>query len=219
MPAAYPVLLNVGARRCVIIGGGGVAVRKAKGLLSAGARHVAMVAPAFCSDVPEPVKKVHECYRPQHIDEAGIVFAATNVRAVNDAVVRDAGSRGIWVSRADGEEELAGDFVSAAQFQKGAVTVAISAASAALSVMIRDRLAARWEAGWSDMSQAMAQLRPEIKRRFNEPTRRAIFRDLATEQAIALLARGGIDGLRDWINRQYGAPGDAPPGAEREPGA
>ena len=55
---------------------------------------------------------------------AGLVFAATNVPAVNDAVVRDANARGVLVNRADASDELPGDFSTPAVHRDGAVHLA-----------------------------------------------------------------------------------------------
>lgn len=200
----YPVFLDLTDRLCVIIGGGAVAVRKARGLLDAGAQRVDMIAPVFSPEVPDSVRKMTDSYRPEYLDHAGIVFAATNLSEVNDAVVRDAKQRNILVCRADGDEESPGDFVTPARFSNGPITVAVAAGSAALSVMIRGQLAAQWEPAWTALAEAMINLRPEIKKRWDEPTRRQIFRDLATAQAVEILGSSGKDGLQNWIIQRYG---------------
>jgi siroheme synthase-like protein len=200
---SYPILLDVGDRLCVIIGGGAVAGRKARGLIAAGAYRVRMIAPAFATEVPQGVQQLHERYRPEHLEDAGIVFAATDVPDVNGTVVRDCRARGILVSRADSDDEFPGDFVSAAQFAKGPVMVAVSAGSAALSVTIRDELAAQWDDRWTVLAEAMVKLRPEIKRQWDESTRKKIFHDLATAEALRIVSSGGIEGLKQWIAARY----------------
>src|SRR5690242_5848317 len=103
-------MLDVTDRLVVIVGGGPVAARKAAGVLEAGATRVRCVAPAFDPAVPESVERVEETYEPRHLDGAGLVFAATDLPAVNDAVVRDARARGVLATRADSDEEDPGDF-------------------------------------------------------------------------------------------------------------
>jgi precorrin-2 dehydrogenase / sirohydrochlorin ferrochelatase len=201
----YAILIDLRDRLCVIVGGGTVAARKARGVIASGARQVHMIAPRFEMEIPPGVIQIQEAYRPEHLNGAGIVFAATNVATVNDAVIRDAKAMGIWASRADSDDELPGDFVSAARFDMGPVMVAVSAGSAGLSVMIRDGLAERWEASWTTLAQAMMELRPEIKRKWDEPTRREIFRDLATAEAMTIASSAGADGLRSWITQRWGA--------------
>jgi precorrin-2 dehydrogenase / sirohydrochlorin ferrochelatase len=203
MPA-YPLFLDITGRLCVIIGGGAVATRKANSLLAAGATRVCMIAPMIASDVPQVVQQLREAYRPDHLDGAGLVFAATNVPEINDAVVRDARSRNILVSRADSDGEHPGDFHTPARFTNGPVTLAVSAASPALSVMIRDCLASQWDPNWTALAEAMVEMRPEIKKCFDESIRKTVYRDLATKEAMDVLASGGIGGLRDWVRRRHG---------------
>jgi len=205
MPApSYPLCLDITTRLCVIIGGGAVATRKAQSLLAAGATRVRMIAPMIAPDVPQAVQQVREAYRADHLDGAGLVFAATNSPEINDAVVRDASARNILVSRADTDDDHPGDFHSPARFTDGPITVAISAGSPALSVMIRDCLASQWNPNWTALAQAMSELRPEIKKSFDEPIRKTIFRDLATKEAMDVLASSGIQGLRVWVHHRHG---------------
>ena len=49
---AYPVLLELAGRRAVVVGGGPVALRRARGLLAAGAS-VAVIAPAVLPELAE----------------------------------------------------------------------------------------------------------------------------------------------------------------------
>src|SRR4051794_25436732 len=92
---AYPLLLDVTDRLVVIVGGGAVAVRKANGVLEAGARRVRCVAPEFHPDLPSAVERVPERYEPRHLDGAGLAFACTDLTDVNDVVCRDCRQRGV----------------------------------------------------------------------------------------------------------------------------
>jgi siroheme synthase-like protein len=201
MPPSYPLLLDVTHLLCVIIGGGAVASRKAHGLVAAGAQRINMIAPTFSPNIPPSVHQIHESYTSYHLDGASLVFAATNIPQVNDVIVRDARARNIFVTRADTVDDLPGDFLTPAQFTRGPVAVTVSAASPALSVMIRDQLASIWDPAWTALAEAMIELRPEIKSLPDESIRRAIFRQLATQEAIDILTTSGLAGLRDWIKR------------------
>src|SRR5258708_3822212 len=144
--ASYPLMLDVTDRLVVIIGGGRGAVRKARGLVEAGARRVRMVAPAFPEDVPAAVEKLAERFEPRHLDDAALAFAATDSPETNDQVVREARRRGVWVNRADAGDEEPGDFTTPAVLRKGPVTVTVSTAGApALAAMVRDELAALFD--------------------------------------------------------------------------
>lgn len=197
-------MLDVSERLAVIVGGGAVAARKARGLLDAGASRVRCVAPEFRADIPAGVERVGEPYRPAHLEGAQLVFAATDRPEVNEAVVRDARSRGVLVSRADGDDEHPGDFSSPAALRRGAVVVAVSAASPALAALIRDGIAERFDPRWPTMASAMRELRPLIKRVAADGNlRRMIFHKLATEEALGVVHAGGVQALREWLRHDF----------------
>jgi precorrin-2 dehydrogenase/sirohydrochlorin ferrochelatase len=197
-------MLDVTERMVVIIGGGPVAARKARGLLEAGASQIRCVAPAFSDEFPAEVDRVPEAYRAEHLNGAALVFAATNNAEVNDAVVRDARERNILVNRADVDEDEPGDFAVPARLRNGKVVVAIAAGSPALAALIRDRLSEAFDPRWQKMAQAMHELRPFIKSAgIDIGGRRRIFRELATEDALNVVATRGVDGLRNWLLERH----------------
>src|SRR5688572_6620877 len=203
MRSGLSILLDVSERVVVIIGGGAVAARKARNLVSAGASRIRVVAPQFHDDLPAHVERVQGAYHEKHLDGAQLVFAATDVTEVNTRVVHDARRRGILVSRADeddSDDASAGDFVAPAVHRVGPVTVAVSAGSAALSSAIRDGIASRFDARWVRMAEAMRVLRPRVRdaARLSAARRRSIFRDLACEDALAA-AVAGPDEVWKWL--------------------
>jgi siroheme synthase-like protein len=199
---AYPILLDVTDRPVVIVGGGAVAVRKAKGLIDAGATRVRCVSPVFDPGMPDSVERVEEPYEARHLDGAGLVFAATDLPAVNDAVVRDARARGALVSRADADEDTYGDFTVPAVWRDGPFTLAVSAgANPALAVVVRDELIPHWDPLWTVLAQVGSWIRPRLRAAGIEPAvRRAVMRDLASEEAMQVLrGPGAIEALMKWL--------------------
>jgi len=202
VPQAYPLMLDVTRRLVVIIGGGPVAVRKVKGLLEAGATRVRVVSPTFHAEMPADVERVTATYEANHLDGAQLVFAATDSPAVNEQVVADARERGVLVSRADDGD--AGDFLTPARFQEGEVIVTVSAGSPALAVAIRNELAQRMDRRHLKMAQAMRELRPTIVGSgLTSERRAAVFRDLASDEAMKALDANKVEGLRGWIRQRY----------------
>ncbi len=198
-------MLDLVDRLVVVVGGGSVAARKVRGILAAGGNRVRVVAPVI-GEMPAVVERVVKAYEARDLSGAGLVFAATDSAAVNDAVVRDAKGMGVLVSRADASEDEGGDFVTPARFAEGPVIVAVSGGSPALSVLIRDNLVRQFNPAWARLAEAMAALRPEIVHSsLDIETRRALFRELASEHAIEVLLLSGIDGLRAWIGKRYPA--------------
>jgi len=72
---AYPILLDVSTRLCVIVGGGEVVARRATGLIDARASRVRVVSPERRAKFPDTVELVPERLDPAHLDDAGLVFA------------------------------------------------------------------------------------------------------------------------------------------------
>jgi siroheme synthase (precorrin-2 oxidase/ferrochelatase) len=125
---------------------------------------------------------------------------------VNDAVVKDARERGILVSRADNDEETPGDFASPAVLRDGAVTIAVSAGgSPALAAAIRTNLVSHVEVGWVRMANLLQVLRPWLAERgeLSAEQRRNILLDLASVEAINVVASRGADELWAWLCRTY----------------
>lgn len=204
MAAAYPVLLDITRWTAVIIGGGPVAARKARGLIEAGAAHVRCVALTFCDALPPEVERIQQAYRPEHLDGARLVFAATDSAQVNEAIVRDAATRGLLINRADADEDAPGDFTVPARLRRGDVILAISANSPALAALIRDKLEASFDPRWEQMASAMQELRPLIKSaNVKIESRQRIFRELAGEEALSVIVARGADGLRDWLLERH----------------
>jgi len=207
----YPILLDVSKRLIVIVGGGSVAVRKARGLLEAGATRLRAVAPEFDVAMPAEIERIAAAYESRQLDGAGLVFAATNVPAVNEQVALDAHARGILVGRADWVDDEAtnrpgtsGDFVTPARLSRGALQIFVAAGSSALSAAVRDRLAERLDPNWIALADAMTELRPMILRSGMTPSRRRLaLRELAGTDAMDTVARSGRDGLRRWLLERF----------------
>lgn len=205
MAHRYPILLDVTTRRIVIVGGGRVAARKARGLIDAGATQLVAIAPDFDVVFPLTVHRIRRAYHPDDLAAADLVFAATDRPEVNEQVVRDARARGVLVNRADADDDHPGDFVTPARLVEQNVIVSVSAASAALAAGIRDGLHARWDPRWTRMADAMQALRPWIREHasLSPAQRTAIFRLLAGDEAMDILANHGLPALRAWLVERH----------------
>ena len=201
---AYPLMLDVSRRLVVIVGGGAVAARKAKGLLDAGATRIRMISPEFCDGIPPAVERIVERYASGHLEGAGLVFAATNDAEVNAAVVNDANRLGLLVNRADASESQDSDFATPASLRHDNLVVAVSTGgSPALAAVIRDELGERLDPRWVEMAQAMKELRPRALGIQSIEQRRQLFRDMTTSDAMNVLSRDGVEGLWNWLAQRH----------------
>ena len=99
----FPLFVDLNSRKVVIIGGGRIALRRARMLVAFGAQ-VTMIAPEFAA-VPEGVTTIQRPYAPGDLKGAYLAAAATNNRQVNRQVGLDADALGIPVSVCDSKEE------------------------------------------------------------------------------------------------------------------
>jgi siroheme synthase-like protein len=202
----YPLLLDVSDRLVVIVGGGKVAMRKAHGLLAAGATNVRCIALEIDPGMPAAVEQIHASFVEHHLDGAKLVFAATHSAAVNDQVVLAARRKGIFVNRADVDEENAGDFATPAMWRNEGVIITVSAfGSPAIAAAIRDDLASKLDQGQLRMAELMRRLRPLIRDKagLSEQRRREVFRELAGTPAIEILLSGGEAALWSWLTERF----------------
>lgn len=194
-------MLDVSNCRIAIIGGGAVAARKAISLLDCGATDVRVFAPSLHQSMPTTIHWVQARFVPEQLDGAMLAFAATDDARVNEKVLQAARDRGIWACRVDED----GDFITPAQVNVQAVQIAVSAGSAALSIALRDQLVSRVDQKMIQMAGAMETLRPLIRNRsaLTAADRRAIFRALATTEALDVLDQGGMASLKAWVVRSF----------------
>ena len=120
----YPIFLDLKDRPVLVVGAGKIALRKAKGLLEAGAR-VTVVAPDREPEFDSlPLRLVPRRFRASDLAGVMLVFAATNDRLTNHRIGIAAKGKGVFANIADSAEEC--DFIVPARLQRGSIHVAVS---------------------------------------------------------------------------------------------
>ncbi len=155
----YPVFLDLEGRRCVVVGGGEVANRKARKLLQARAK-VVVISPEVKPELAGMAAEVRRrTYREGDLESAFLVFAATDAREVNAAVAREARERGIPVNVADEPSE--GDFALPSTLRRGRLQVAVSTggASPTLARRIRRELESVFGSEWAGVVEELGRAR------------------------------------------------------------
>jgi uroporphyrin-III C-methyltransferase / precorrin-2 dehydrogenase / sirohydrochlorin ferrochelatase len=122
---AYPVALDLSGRAVVVVGGGNVALRRARALVQAGAA-VTVIAPSVRPEFDAlGVHVVPRAYRDGDLYGCWLAHAATDDPAVNAAVAAAAEQGRIWCVRAD--DASASAAWTPAVARHGDVTVAVTA--------------------------------------------------------------------------------------------
>jgi siroheme synthase-like protein len=218
----HPVMLRLQGRSVVIIGGGEIAARKARAMHRAGAI-VRVVAREFAPEEDfGPAECIGEEYRPEHLDGAWVVFAATNDRSLNTQIGEDARRRGCrLVNCVDQPEDC--DFFAAAVIRDGDVQLAISTGGSApgLASWLKDRLADALPERVGEFAAALSDLRDELRdTSLASPQRMRVMKQLSGEEGYQCFLRDGRTGLterwRTLTAKVDSLPPDATEGPSRE---
>jgi siroheme synthase-like protein len=150
--------------RALIVGGGRVAVRKAKSLLDAGAT-VQIVAPTIDEDLTSLVSpRLTLGRRPfsvNDLDSVNLVVVATNDRELNARIARLAHEKQRLVSVADAPAD--GSFASMATHRAGELVVGVSAGGVPrAAARIRDAIATRFDTRYARAIDALRTRRSRL---------------------------------------------------------
>jgi precorrin-2 dehydrogenase/sirohydrochlorin ferrochelatase len=137
----YPVNLVLDGRRCLVVGGGKIALRKVEGLLECGAS-VTVVAPRVDGELRRlpGVTVVERPWDPGDMDGMWLVIAATDDPSVNRAVFDEGQRSGVWVNGADDPSNCSFTLPSVVRRGDLQVTVSTGGRSPALATWLRRRL-------------------------------------------------------------------------------
>lgn len=146
----YPLTVTtLGGRIAVVVGGGTVGERKVRSLL-AGEVPVRLVSPSATPQITAwaesgKIEWTRRSYRDGDLDDAALVFAATNVRNVNHEIAEAAHRKKLLVNVADAPAE--GNFHSPAVTRQDDLIVSVSTYSGrpGNATSARDRIAALLE--------------------------------------------------------------------------
>lgn len=157
--ADYPVMLQLKGRRCVIIGAGPVGRRKLQSLANVGAERVLIAPDADRDPLPADITVISRTFLDSDLDDAVLVFAATNQVQTNRLIAEAARKRRIPVNIVD--DPQASDFTLPAVCRHGALTLAVgtSGQSPAAAAIIRDSISDSLSPGWELFLQLAAKLR------------------------------------------------------------
>ena len=140
----YPISLQLEGKLCVVVGGGVVAARKVRGLVAAGGR-IRIVSPVLGEQLractqEETFEWRQKKFESADLDDAFLVFAATDNPDVQADIVAAAHGRGLMVNVADGPELC--DFQVPAVVRRGdlSISIATGGKTPAVAALVRRQL-------------------------------------------------------------------------------
>ncbi|MFQ5880847.1 MAG: bifunctional precorrin-2 dehydrogenase/sirohydrochlorin ferrochelatase [Candidatus Methylomirabilales bacterium] len=198
MARYYPIMVDIRGRRCLVIGGGTVATRKVSSLLEAGGK-VVVVSPRLHQElhalkVQGVIEHLNRDYRPQDLQGAVLIFAATDDPEINSAVCREAKVQGVPVNSVTRPEE--GTFAVPAMLHQGELTIAISTGgvSPALAQRIRQELEKEFGEEYAVILSLLEGIRPQVLQAIpTQQDRQILFDRIVNSDLLHLLKEGKRD--------------------------
>ncbi len=165
-----PVNMRLTGRKCLIVGGGAVAFRKAKALVARKA-DITVIAPVHNAGIEqlqeeELVTVIGREYQSPEAAEYGLVISATDNEQINQQVYDDCQKANVPVNVVDDPPRC--DFIFPAVVDRGSLTLAISTDGRApfLTKFIRQMLESVFGPQWEPVIDLAEAYRAELFRRF-----------------------------------------------------
>lgn len=158
----FPFMAPVEGRRCLLVGGGRVAARKAEKLLPFGVT-IVLCAREVCPELSAMGLKAEAAkYSDRLLASADFVIAATDDPQLNAQVARDCRKRNLPINSVDDKENC--DFYFPALIRRGSVTIGITTggASPALAGALREYLEALLPDGLEELAAKAETLRGTV---------------------------------------------------------
>jgi len=182
-----PIFINIRGQRCLIVGGGDVAARKAALLIRAGAR-ITIVSPNLSptfETLSDEVEFLKKPFGPEDISGFQLVISATNQAEINKEVAAAAKQRNIPVNVVDCPELCS--FILPAIIDRSPVIAAVSSsgASPVLARIIRGKLESVIPTAFGSLAKLAQKYRKQVKTTFKEPEQRRRFWERILEGEVA----------------------------------
>ncbi len=193
----FPVFLCLQGRRCLVVGGGKVALRKVEALLQSGAQ-VSVIAPELAPELasllaqyPDTASHHARPFSDADVDGMYLVIASTNQRAVNARVAERADAQDIPVNVVDNQEACS--FIVPSVVDRSPVMIAVSTggASPVLARQLRMKLETMIPSTCGQLAAITEEYRDTVKQRFVDPEQRKRFWEEALRGPFAELVYAG----------------------------
>lgn len=162
----YPVNLDIGGKRCLVVGGGTVAARKIKALLLCGGA-VQIISPEVCKVIAElaeagAIDWIERAYQDGDVKDAFLVFAATDDPAVQKRIGEDATRYHVLLNSAYNSE--LSDFHVPAKIRRRDFVIAVSTGggSPALAMLLKAQLEDTYGEEYGILVEMMARIRRQV---------------------------------------------------------
>ncbi len=162
-----PIFYKIEGRLVLLVGGGQIALRKAKFLLRAGAR-IKVVATDICAELKELLSgNEHEIisrpYKAGDINSVALIIAATNDLELNQQLAEHAANKNIPVNVVD--QPALCSFIFPSVVDRSPLVIAVSSGgnSPVLARLLRSRLETLIPSGYGELTSFLGGFRDRVK--------------------------------------------------------
>ena len=212
---SLPISLILTQQRCLVVGGGRIAYRKAMLLAAAGAI-IDVIAPSIDDDLAALVSqssglRYREAYPSASIDinNYRLVIAATDDAAVNKQVFNDCEKIGVLVNSVDDIPHCRFMFPAIVDRSPIVISIASNGTSPVLSRQLRTQLESVIPQQYGQLAAFAGQWRAHVKSHIPEPEKRRIFwenlfagalREQVLSGQMAAAKQTMLNALNNWQN-------------------
>lgn len=209
----YPVSLDITGKLCVVVGGGNVAARKVRGILSAGGR-VRIISPERTARLDALVGRSGIEWRQKAFDVddlagAFLVFAATDNPAVQNTIVQAARARNLLVNVADSPDRC--DFQIPAVLRRGdlSISIATNGTTPAVAAMVRKQLEELIGEEYGLLTTVVGAVRDEIiQQATSESEKKILFQKIFQDDILRWLRDRQWERVQQHLENVIGRPLD-----------
>ncbi|MGE5423412.1 MAG: bifunctional precorrin-2 dehydrogenase/sirohydrochlorin ferrochelatase [Ignavibacteriales bacterium] len=191
----FPILLDLRNQKCLVVGGGNVAVRKVLNLLECGAdlKVVSLLPDQKLVELAarKTILLEERAFRASDVNGCFLVFAATNDEEVNQLVFEICEKESILVNVVDEPERCR--FFVPSTLRRGSLTVSVSTEgkSPLLARKMRENLENNIGFEYEVYTDLLGEARKMVKLRFaNESVRKGLFEEIQKIDVLPLIKQG-----------------------------
>ena len=186
--AYFPFFVNIAGKKALVAGGGKVAARKVKTLLDFGA-NVKVVSPEAVPELRKLAESGTVClflrkYRPEDLNSAALVIAATGDKEVNRQISRGAQEKLIPVNAVDNPELCTFFFPAVVRRGDFAVGITTSGSYPSFARYARQKIESLFPASCGEMIASLSLVRKKVRREISDPDQRRKILNRLLEQAL-----------------------------------
>lgn len=187
----FPFFMEIRDEKCLVVGGGIVALRKIEKLLPFGVK-ITVVSPAFCAEVEEMegILRIQRCFRPSDIEGNLFVIGATDEEAVNQEIADLCRAEKIPVNIVDDPKKCT--FFFPALVKKGEFVAGFSTGggSPLAAQFIRKKVEEAVPDGFDRVVEVLSSVREQVKAEIPDIGKREkVFQEIF---ALALKKEGNV---------------------------